>query len=123
MFSAQYQIDKSRKLQVLLQIFLLKYYNVDSLASTFFCPSIVFQRTQKRLHKSSRFFCNTNGTRSLTRPTSVHELRPGDIDVIGGIGDSLTVGTGSFSYILPQLVVDHRGVSWTIGINLFNYCL
>lgn len=49
-------------------------------------------------------------------PTSVHELRPGDIDIIGSIGDSLTVGTGSFSYNLLQLVVDHRGTSATGGI-------
>ncbi|KAL4118890.1 hypothetical protein QTP88_011772 [Uroleucon formosanum] len=87
MFSSQHQIDKSRMLQ----------------------------KTQVQQLKSSNFFCNTNGTRSETRPTSVHELRPGDFDVIGGVGDSLTVGTGSFSYFLPQLVVDHRGSSWTAG--------
>ncbi|XP_022166429.1 phospholipase B1, membrane-associated-like isoform X2 [Myzus persicae] len=87
MFSSQHHIDKSRMLQ----------------------------KTQKRVLKSSKFFCNTNGTRSETRPTSVHELRPGDLDVIGSVGDSLTVGTGSFSYFLPQLVVDHRGSSWTAG--------
>lgn len=47
---------------------------------------------------------------------SVHKLRPGDIDIIGGVGDSLTVGTGSFSFILPQLVVDHRGISFSAGM-------
>ncbi|CAI6350811.1 unnamed protein product [Macrosiphum euphorbiae] len=87
MFSSRYQIDTAR----------------------------ILQRTQKRQPKSSKFFCNTNGTRSETRPTSVHELRPGDFDVIGSVGDSLTVGTGSFTYFLPQLVVDHRGASWTAG--------
>lgn len=46
----------------------------------------------------------------------MHKLRPGDIDVIGSIGDSLTVGTGSFSLILPQLVVDHRGTSFSAGM-------
>ncbi|XP_015374317.1 PREDICTED: phospholipase B1, membrane-associated-like, partial [Diuraphis noxia] len=85
MFSSQHQIDKSRMLH----------------------------KTQERVLKSTQFFCNINGTRSETRPTSVHELRPGDLDVIGSVGDSLTVGTGSFSYFLPQLVVDHRGTSWT----------
>lgn len=72
-----------------------------------------------RQPKSFKFFCDTNGTRSETRPTSVHELRPGDFDVIGSVGDSLTVGTGSFAYFLPQLLVDHRGSSWAAGI-IFN---
>jgi len=48
----------------------------------------------------------------------VHSLRPGDIDVIGGIGDSLTAGTGSFSYIFPQLLVNYRGASWIAGIKI-----
>lgn len=87
MFGSQHQIDKSRMLK----------------------------RTQEKVHKSIKFFCDTNGTRSETRPTSVHELRPGDIDIIGSVGDSLTVGTGSFSYFLPQLIVDHRGTSWSAG--------
>lgn len=47
---------------------------------------------------------------------SVHKLRPGDIDVIGGIGGSFVVGTGSFSYTLPQLAIDHRGTSFAAGI-------
>lgn len=69
-----------------------------------------------QIPKSTKFLCDTEGTRSVTRPTSVHMLRPGDIDVIGAIGDSLSVGTGSFSYIIPQLLVGHRGSSWTAGI-------
>lgn len=60
--------------------------------------------------------CNTNGTRSPTRPTSVHELRPGDIDIVGSVGDSLTVGTGSFSFIFADLLTEERGVSWTAGM-------
>jgi len=51
---------------------------------------------------------------------SAHQLRPGDIDIIGSVGDSLTVGTGSYSYILPQLVVDHRGSSFSAGIAYLN---
>lgn len=77
----------------------------------------MFQRTQNRVQKLSPFFCNITGTRSFTRPTSVHELRPGDIDIVGAVGDSLTVGTGSFAYILPQIIVEHRGSSWTAGMN------
>uniref|UniRef100_A0A2S2QCE3 Phospholipase B1, membrane-associated n=1 Tax=Sipha flava TaxID=143950 RepID=A0A2S2QCE3_9HEMI len=91
--------------------FLQNMFSSQSLVN----KSWMLQRTQRRMLKSTKPFCNTNGTRSATRPSSVHELRPGDIDVIGAVGDSLTVGTGSFSFILPQLMVDHRGVSWTGG--------
>ncbi|XP_050420252.1 phospholipase B1, membrane-associated-like [Adelges cooleyi] len=73
------------------------------------------QKTQKYILKSTEFPCNKNGTRSLTRPSSVHQLRPGDIDIIGSVGDSLTVGLGSFSSYAFELPVEHRGVSWTAG--------
>jgi hypothetical protein len=37
-------------------------------------------------------FCNASGPghRSSNIPSSVHQLRPGDIDVIAAMGDSLT---------------------------------
>lgn len=38
----------------------------------------------------SSFDCKVP-SRSPTRPTSVNALRPGDIDIIGAVGDSLTV--------------------------------
>ncbi|VVC30184.1 Hypothetical protein CINCED_3A016076 [Cinara cedri] len=87
MFSSQRQLDKYRMLQ----------------------------KTQRRVLKSTEFFCDTNGMRSPTRPTSAHKVRPGDVDIVGSIGDSLMAGTGSLSNILPQLAVDHRGLSWTSG--------
>ncbi|XP_050420647.1 phospholipase B1, membrane-associated-like [Adelges cooleyi] len=73
------------------------------------------RKTQKAILKSTEFPCDRNGTRSLTRPTSVHQLRPGDIDIIGSVGDSLTVGLGSFSNNIFEILVEHRGVSWTAG--------
>ncbi|VVC30183.1 Hypothetical protein CINCED_3A001765 [Cinara cedri] len=87
MFSFQQQLEKSRSLQ----------------------------KTQVQVSNSTEFFCNTNGTRSSTRPTSVHKLRPGDIDIIGSIGDSLTAGTGSLAYSIQLIFVDFRGTSWTGG--------
>lgn len=56
--------------------------------------------------------------RSQTRPTSVHQLRPGDIDVIGAIGDSLTAGNGMAATHLLQLHTENRGLSWCIGKTL-----
>lgn len=44
-------------------------------------------------------------------PVSVHKLRPGDIDVIAAMGDSLTAGAGIFANNLFQVIVENRGVS------------
>ncbi|XP_036326851.1 phospholipase B1, membrane-associated-like [Rhagoletis pomonella] len=63
-------------------------------------------------------FCdalNGPGKRSETRPTSVHRLRPGDIDVIGAMGDSLTAGNGIFATNLLHVTVENRGMVWSIG--------
>ncbi|XP_008210181.2 phospholipase B1, membrane-associated [Nasonia vitripennis] len=57
------------------------------------------------------FPCNTSvGGRSAEVPKSVHQLRPGDIDVIGAMGDSLTAGLGIFATSLLHLVIENRGV-------------
>jgi hypothetical protein len=45
----------------------------------------------------------------------VHRLRPGDIDIIGAMGDSLTAGTGSAAANLFELTIDNRGMSWSAG--------
>ncbi|XP_072490174.1 phospholipase B1, membrane-associated isoform X2 [Notamacropus eugenii] len=52
-------------------------------------------------------------------PTSVHNLRPADIKVIGALGDSITAGNGAGSS--PNNVLDvltqYRGLSWSVGGN------
>lgn len=53
--------------------------------------------------------------RSKTRPTSVHALRPGDIDVVGAMGDSLTAANGAGASNVFQVLIENRGVSWSIG--------
>ncbi|XP_063350723.1 phospholipase B1, membrane-associated [Pelmatolapia mariae] len=54
---------------------------------------------------------------SPTTPTSVHELRPGDVKIIAAVGDSLTAGNGIASR--PSDILDvlrqYRGLSWSIG--------
>jgi len=56
---------------------------------------------------------------STSTPTSVHELRPGDIKVVAAVGDSLTAGNGIASK--PNNLLDvlnqYRGLSWSIGGN------
>lgn len=75
---------------------------------------------QKPFPPAQSFFCdpiNGPGARSPVdqRPRSVHRLRPGDIDVIGAIGDSLTAGNGALATNLNQLLIENKGVSWSIG--------
>ncbi|XP_021563672.1 phospholipase B1, membrane-associated, partial [Carlito syrichta] len=54
---------------------------------------------------------------SDTTPTSVHRLKPADINVIGALGDSLTAGNGAGS--TPGNILDvltqYRGLSWSVG--------
>jgi hypothetical protein len=46
----------------------------------------------------------------------VHELRPGDIDVIASIGDSLTAATGAVAKTFYEIITnDNRGMSWAAG--------
>lgn len=73
---------------------------------------------QKPFAKSTKFFCDTKngpGARSASIPESVHRLRPGDIDVIAAIGDSLTAGNGALATNIIQVFIENKGVSWSIG--------
>lgn len=54
--------------------------------------------------------------RSKTSPKSVHALRPGDIDVIAAIGDSLTAANGAMADNMYETIFrENRGVSWCAG--------
>lgn len=53
--------------------------------------------------------------RSAARPTSVHRLRPGDIDVVGAMGDSLVAGNGALEEYAMGTLIEYRGVSWAAG--------
>ncbi|XP_017798889.1 PREDICTED: phospholipase B1, membrane-associated-like [Habropoda laboriosa] len=61
------------------------------------------------------FPCNVTGGRSSEIPDSVHRLRPGDIDVIAAMGDSLTAGVGIFATDLIGLPIENRGAAGSIG--------
>ncbi|XP_030575099.1 phospholipase B1, membrane-associated [Archocentrus centrarchus] len=59
----------------------------------------------------------TDRSPSPTTPTSVHELKPGDIKVVAAVGDSLTAanGVGAKSNNILLLLNEYRGLSWSIG--------
>nr|XP_046228514.1 phospholipase B1, membrane-associated-like [Scatophagus argus] len=54
---------------------------------------------------------------SPSTPTSVHQLRPGDIKVVAAVGDSLTAGNGiaSGQNDIMDVLREYRGLSWSIG--------
>ncbi|XP_061386062.1 phospholipase B1, membrane-associated-like [Musca vetustissima] len=72
-------------------------------------------KLQKKIQKSQKFPCPLNGTRSAEVPDSVHRLRPGDIDIIAAMGDSLTAGTAIMSESLLDDIAEYRGVVSTGG--------
>ncbi|XP_075163549.1 phospholipase B1, membrane-associated [Haematobia irritans] len=74
-------------------------------------------QSSERHSRILKDFCDLNGPgkRSVEPPTSVHRLRPGDIDIIAGMGDSLTAGNGIFANNLLHVIQENRGVVWSIG--------
>ncbi|XP_071962019.1 phospholipase B1, membrane-associated-like [Antedon mediterranea] len=54
-------------------------------------------------------------SKSTEKPKSVNQLRPGDIDVIAALGDSLTAANGAEARTLIGVLTQFRGVSWSIG--------
>lgn len=46
-------------------------------------------------------------------------MKPGDIDIVAAMGDSLTAGNGAFALDEPHLTVENRGVSAAIGTYYF----
>ncbi|XP_071834337.1 phospholipase B1, membrane-associated-like [Apostichopus japonicus] len=52
---------------------------------------------------------------SATRPTSVHRLRPADINVIGALGDSLSSANGAGACFLPEVLYMYRGQCFSTG--------
>jgi len=52
---------------------------------------------------------------SATNPTSVHMVRPSDIRVVAAFGDSITAGNGLGARNLPEVAMENRGESWSIG--------
>lgn len=73
------------------------------------------ERYQYQLPKKVKFPCKINGFRSQMVPTNVNKVRPGDIDIIAAMGDSITSATGANSRNVLEGLVENRGLSWCIG--------
>ncbi|KAL4707624.1 hypothetical protein ACJJTC_014729 [Scirpophaga incertulas] len=75
-----------------------------------------YVRRQRAIPPSTPFPCaGVEPLRSREPPTSVHRLRPGDIDVVAAIGDSLVAGSGALEEYALGAFVEYRGVSWCAG--------
>uniref|UniRef100_A0A1A9Z4C2 Triacylglycerol lipase n=1 Tax=Glossina pallidipes TaxID=7398 RepID=A0A1A9Z4C2_GLOPL len=72
-------------------------------------------KIQKPVEEDVPFPCNLNNVRSTEPPTTVDRLRPGDIDVVAAIGDSLSSGNGALSQHILHLVTEFRGLSFSGG--------
>lgn len=66
--------------------------------STNLIKNEIRKKVQKPLPDTAQFPCNPHGPggRSEHPPMSAHSVRPGDIDIIAAIGDSLTAGNGMY---------------------------
>lgn len=65
---------------------------------------------QKQFPADQKFFCDVSDGRSLVTPTSVHKLKPGDIDIVAAIGDSLTASNGALAENELQVLLEGRGM-------------
>ena len=61
------------------------------------------------------FDCDTSEFVSAQVPTSVHKLRPGDINVVAAMGDSITAAAGGNARTILGLLTEYRDRSWSIG--------
>lgn len=72
-------------------------------------------KMQQVISSGVPFPCPLNNTRSRTTPTSVERLRPGDIDIIAAIGDSLSAGNGIMSTTVFDVLNEFRGIAFSGG--------
>uniref|UniRef100_A0A8D9EWJ6 Phospholipase B1, membrane-associated n=1 Tax=Cacopsylla melanoneura TaxID=428564 RepID=A0A8D9EWJ6_9HEMI len=61
------------------------------------------------------FPCDVSFARSASVPNDINKLRPGDIDIVGVLGDSITAGNGITSTHPMQSGTENRGVAWSGG--------
>ena len=85
------------------------------------CVCTFLKKLQPLISENVPFPCDVTNGRSPKRPKSVHELRPGDIDVIGSLGDSLTAGNGVFATNIFEVATENRGATAYIGTCNYYY--
>ncbi|KAM9635478.1 phospholipase B1, membrane-associated [Trichechus inunguis] len=83
------------------------------------CPDQVwpFLGTNKNVQGHGSWLLCRDRAPSASSPTSVHALRPADIQVVAALGDSLTAGNGigSKPEDLPDVATQYRGLSFSSG--------
>jgi hypothetical protein len=70
--------------------------------------------TLTKLYAVQKFKCPTF-IKNYPRSTSVHKLRPTDIEVIGAMGDSITSANGAKATNMSDVRKEYRGIAWSIG--------
>lgn len=74
---------------------------------------------QDTVPPSKPFYCNVTKPLKKSSPINIHTLKPADIDVVGAIGDSYTVGYGLIAVELIDILAETRGFSWSGGKLIF----
>ncbi|EDV31910.1 uncharacterized protein Dana_GF15578 [Drosophila ananassae] len=72
-------------------------------------------KLQDLVPKQEPFPCPLNNTRSSSPPTSIEQLRPGDIDIIAAFGDSLSAGNGILSNTALDAINEFRALTFSGG--------
>ena len=62
--------------------------------------------------KPTSFPCKIPTTKDRDEPTTVHNLRPIDVQCVGAIGDSLTAALGALAATPIGLLTENRGKSF-----------
>ncbi|XP_038075947.1 phospholipase B1, membrane-associated-like [Patiria miniata] len=76
-------------------------------------PTLIDQLHQNSSNIDVNFDCKPSV--SPEKPTSVNKLRPGDINIVGALGDSLTAANGAGAKTLIGVAIEYRGLSAPIG--------
>jgi len=71
-------------------------------------------RSQCKMESRQPFPCKLRKA-SPTIPTSVHKLRPADVQVVAALGDSITAGVGARANSVLDIFKEYRGVSFSVG--------
>ncbi|XP_014262345.1 phospholipase B1, membrane-associated-like [Cimex lectularius] len=123
------------KFRLLLQIFLLIWVTAEARGSrkrsrslrTFAPYDVSGSLDQRWLSEMGRSSLRKQGQippnvpfpcfspRSQIPPESVDRVRPGDIDVVAAMGDSLVAGNGAMEDYALGTFIESRGVSWAVG--------
>ncbi|XP_017489814.1 PREDICTED: phospholipase B1, membrane-associated [Rhagoletis zephyria] len=104
-------LDKMRNFFVIMRRFSMQRTDMDAL----FEKNRAEGKMQRVVPLDQPFPCDLSYARSTFPPTSVHQLRPGDIDVIACIGDSLSAGNGIMSDRVLHILNEFRAFSFSGG--------